>query len=57
MQESIDKYSVSYLSVTAFFRPLFQRHYHPTVQKFASHLIAGAPTEGSGALSLDLSQR
>ncbi|KFR11559.1 Nucleolar complex protein 3, partial [Opisthocomus hoazin] len=36
---------------------LLQRHYHPTVQKFASHLIAGAPTEGSGALSLDLSQR
>ncbi|NWI23872.1 NOC3L protein, partial [Sula dactylatra] len=36
---------------------LLQRHYHPTVQKFATHLIAGAPTEGSGALSLDLSQR
>ncbi|NXF35844.1 NOC3L protein, partial [Nyctibius bracteatus] len=36
---------------------LLQRHYHPTVQKFAAHLIAGAPTEGSGALSLDLSQR
>ncbi|RLW04149.1 hypothetical protein DV515_00005956 [Chloebia gouldiae] len=36
---------------------LLQRHYHPTVQKFASHLIAGAPTEGSGALPLDLSQR
>uniref|UniRef100_A0A8C5TYT6 Nucleolar complex protein 3 homolog n=1 Tax=Malurus cyaneus samueli TaxID=2593467 RepID=A0A8C5TYT6_9PASS len=35
---------------------LLQRHYHPTVQKFASHLIAGAPTEGSGALPLDLSQ-
>ncbi|NXD70094.1 NOC3L protein, partial [Eolophus roseicapillus] len=34
-----------------------QRHYHPTVQKFAAHLIAGAPTEGSAALSLDLSQR
>ncbi|NXS11514.1 NOC3L protein, partial [Neodrepanis coruscans] len=27
------------------------------LQKFAAHLIAGAPTEGSGALSLDLSQR
>ncbi|NXK96008.1 NOC3L protein, partial [Formicarius rufipectus] len=36
---------------------LLQRHYHPTVQKFAAHLIAGAPTEGSGALSLDFSQR
>ncbi|XP_061315151.1 nucleolar complex protein 3 homolog isoform X2 [Pezoporus flaviventris] len=36
---------------------LLQRHYHPTVQKFAAHLIAGAPTEGSAALSLDLSQR
>uniref|UniRef100_A0A8C3XEC0 Nucleolar complex protein 3 homolog n=1 Tax=Cyanoderma ruficeps TaxID=181631 RepID=A0A8C3XEC0_9PASS len=36
---------------------LLQRHYHPTVQKFASHLIAGAPTEGSGVLPLDLSQR
>ncbi|NXD89566.1 NOC3L protein, partial [Chaetorhynchus papuensis] len=36
---------------------LLQRHYHPTVQKFASHLIAGAPTEGSGALPLDLTQR
>ncbi|NXL57405.1 NOC3L protein, partial [Chordeiles acutipennis] len=36
---------------------LLQRHYHPTVQKFAAHLIVGAPTEGSGALSLELSQR
>ncbi|NXW09759.1 NOC3L protein, partial [Fregetta grallaria] len=36
---------------------LLRRHYHPTVQKFAAHLIVGAPTEGSGALSLDLSQR
>ncbi|KFP57119.1 Nucleolar complex protein 3, partial [Cathartes aura] len=36
---------------------LLQRHYHPTVQKFAAHLLAGAPSEGSGALSLDLSQR
>ncbi|OPJ84484.1 nucleolar complex 3-like protein [Patagioenas fasciata monilis] len=36
---------------------LLQRHYHPIVQKFAAHLIVGAPTEGSGALSLDLSQR
>ncbi|NWQ88767.1 NOC3L protein, partial [Burhinus bistriatus] len=36
---------------------LLQRHYHPTVRKFAAHLIVGAPTEGSAALSLDLSQR
>ncbi|NXL95353.1 NOC3L protein, partial [Alectura lathami] len=36
---------------------LLQRHYHPTVQKFAAHLIVGAPAEGSGALSLDLSRR
>ncbi|XP_065602227.1 nucleolar complex protein 3 homolog [Cyrtonyx montezumae] len=36
---------------------LLQRHYHPTVQKFAAHLAAGAPAEGSGALSLDLSRR
>uniref|UniRef100_A0A8D0KR90 Nucleolar complex protein 3 homolog n=1 Tax=Strix occidentalis caurina TaxID=311401 RepID=A0A8D0KR90_STROC len=36
---------------------LLQRHYHPTVQKYAAHLIVGAPTEGSAALSLDLSQR
>ncbi|KAM6306152.1 nucleolar complex protein 3 homolog [Aegotheles albertisi] len=36
---------------------LLQRHYHPIVQKFAAHLTAGAPTEGSGALSLDLSQK
>ncbi|NXY91213.1 NOC3L protein, partial [Alcedo cyanopectus] len=36
---------------------LLQRHYHPTVQIFASHLIAGAPTEGSAALALDLNQR
>uniref|UniRef100_A0A8C9G2L9 Nucleolar complex protein 3 homolog n=1 Tax=Pavo cristatus TaxID=9049 RepID=A0A8C9G2L9_PAVCR len=36
---------------------LLQRHYHPTVQKFAAHLAVGAPAEGSGALSLDLSRR
>ncbi|NXK48911.1 NOC3L protein, partial [Chauna torquata] len=36
---------------------LLQRHYHPTVQKFAAHLMVGAPAEGSGALSLDLSRR
>uniref|UniRef100_A0A8C2U8I9 Nucleolar complex protein 3 homolog n=1 Tax=Coturnix japonica TaxID=93934 RepID=A0A8C2U8I9_COTJA len=27
---------------------LLQRHYHPTVQKFAAHLAVGAPAEGSG---------
>ncbi|KGL96258.1 Nucleolar complex protein 3, partial [Charadrius vociferus] len=36
---------------------LLQRHYHTTVRKFAAHLIVGAPTEGSAALPLDLSQR
>ncbi|XP_027705546.1 nucleolar complex protein 3 homolog isoform X1 [Vombatus ursinus] len=34
-----------------------RRHYHPVVQRFASHLIAGAPSEGSEALRLDLSRR
>uniref|UniRef100_A0A8C0GZ80 Nucleolar complex protein 3 homolog n=1 Tax=Chelonoidis abingdonii TaxID=106734 RepID=A0A8C0GZ80_CHEAB len=34
-----------------------RRHYHPTVQKFADHLIAGAPAEGSEALRPDLSRR
>uniref|UniRef100_A0A8C8ARE4 Nucleolar complex protein 3 homolog n=1 Tax=Otus sunia TaxID=257818 RepID=A0A8C8ARE4_9STRI len=33
---------------------LLQRHYHPMVQKFAAHLIVGAPTEGSGKLLLIL---
>uniref|UniRef100_U3IYB7 Nucleolar complex protein 3 homolog n=1 Tax=Anas platyrhynchos platyrhynchos TaxID=8840 RepID=U3IYB7_ANAPP len=36
---------------------LLQRHYHPTVQKFAAHLAVGAPDEGSRALPLDLSRR
>ncbi|XP_047925274.1 nucleolar complex protein 3 homolog [Anser cygnoides] len=36
---------------------LLQRHYHPTVKKFAAHLAVGAPDEGSRALSLDLSRR
>uniref|UniRef100_A0A670ZJ13 Nucleolar complex protein 3 homolog n=1 Tax=Pseudonaja textilis TaxID=8673 RepID=A0A670ZJ13_PSETE len=30
------------------------RHYHPVVQKFAAHLLAGAPAEGSEALGHDL---
>ncbi|XP_053464298.1 nucleolar complex protein 3 homolog [Nycticebus coucang] len=34
-----------------------QRYYHPIVQKFASHLIAGAPSEGSEALKPELSRR
>ncbi|XP_072290451.1 nucleolar complex protein 3 homolog isoform X2 [Eucyclogobius newberryi] len=37
-------------------RPL-QRHFHPTVRSLASHLSHGAPTEGSKALSADLSRR
>ncbi|PKU30188.1 hypothetical protein llap_19508 [Limosa lapponica baueri] len=36
---------------------LLQRHYHPTVRTFATHLSVGAPAEGSAALPLDLSQR
>ncbi|XP_026770351.2 nucleolar complex protein 3 homolog isoform X2 [Pangasianodon hypophthalmus] len=34
-----------------------KRHYHPTVRKYATHLLAGAPSEGAGALSLELSRR
>uniref|UniRef100_A0A452IIN3 Nucleolar complex protein 3 homolog n=1 Tax=Gopherus agassizii TaxID=38772 RepID=A0A452IIN3_9SAUR len=34
-----------------------RRHYHPIVQKFADHLIAGAPAEGSEALRPDLNRR
>uniref|UniRef100_A0A8C6RG89 Nucleolar complex protein 3 homolog n=1 Tax=Nannospalax galili TaxID=1026970 RepID=A0A8C6RG89_NANGA len=34
-----------------------RRHYHPTVQRFATHLIAGAPSEGSEALKPELSRR
>uniref|UniRef100_A0A8C9SRY9 Nucleolar complex protein 3 homolog n=1 Tax=Scleropages formosus TaxID=113540 RepID=A0A8C9SRY9_SCLFO len=33
------------------------RHYHPVVRTFAAHLIAGAPSEGSGALGMELSRR
>lgn len=36
---------------------VLQRHYHPTVQSFAAHLIAGAPSEGSQALKPELSRR
>ncbi|XP_047464807.1 nucleolar complex protein 3 homolog isoform X2 [Mugil cephalus] len=34
-----------------------QRHYHPVVRRFASHLSRGAPSEGSAALSVELSRR
>ncbi|XP_042312774.1 nucleolar complex protein 3 homolog isoform X2 [Sceloporus undulatus] len=34
-----------------------QRHYHPVVQKFAAHLAAGAPGEGSQALGHEFSRR
>uniref|UniRef100_A0A7N5JPH5 Nucleolar complex protein 3 homolog n=1 Tax=Ailuropoda melanoleuca TaxID=9646 RepID=A0A7N5JPH5_AILME len=34
-----------------------RRHYHPVVQRFAAHLIAGAPSEGSEALKPELSRR
>ncbi|KAG8435245.1 hypothetical protein GDO86_013264 [Hymenochirus boettgeri] len=34
-----------------------QRHYHPVVQIFASHLCAGAPSEGSNILKSELSRR
>nr|XP_060623027.1 nucleolar complex protein 3 homolog [Anolis sagrei ordinatus] len=33
-----------------------KRHYHPIVQKFASHLLAGAPGEGSEALAHEFSR-
>ncbi|KAK9965128.1 hypothetical protein ABG768_004237 [Culter alburnus] len=36
---------------------LLKRHYHPVVRKFAAHLMKGAPSEGSGALSMELSRR
>lgn len=34
-----------------------QRHYHPVVRRFAVHLSQGAPSEGSAALSVELSRR
>ncbi|KAM3592057.1 uncharacterized protein V6R79_012117 [Siganus canaliculatus] len=34
-----------------------QRHYHPVVRQLAFHLCQGAPSEGSAALSVDLSRR
>ncbi|XP_076856806.1 nucleolar complex protein 3 homolog [Brachyhypopomus gauderio] len=34
-----------------------KRHYHPMVRKYATHLLCGAPSEGSGALGMELSRR
>ncbi|XP_075072534.1 nucleolar complex protein 3 homolog [Mixophyes fleayi] len=34
-----------------------QRHYHPVVRIFATHLCVGAPSEGSAALRASLSRR
>ncbi|XP_067100906.1 nucleolar complex protein 3 homolog [Osmerus mordax] len=34
-----------------------KRHYHPVVRRFASHVALGAPSEGSGALQVQLSRR
>lgn len=36
---------------------LLQRHYHPVVKRFAAHLCAGAPAEGSESLKHDLGRR
>ncbi|XP_022598762.1 nucleolar complex protein 3 homolog [Seriola dumerili] len=34
-----------------------QRHFHPVVRQFASHLCQGAPSEGAGSLGAKLSRR
>uniref|UniRef100_A0A3B3VK27 Nucleolar complex protein 3 homolog n=1 Tax=Poecilia latipinna TaxID=48699 RepID=A0A3B3VK27_9TELE len=34
-----------------------QRHFHPVVRRFAGHLSHGAPSDGSAALSMELSRR
>ncbi|XP_010630369.1 nucleolar complex protein 3 homolog isoform X2 [Fukomys damarensis] len=47
----------SSIGILATIRTLMHRHYHPVVQKFAAHLIAGAPSEGSEALKPELSRR
>ncbi|XP_073683942.1 nucleolar complex protein 3 homolog [Garra rufa] len=36
---------------------LLKTHFHPIVRKFAVHLMKGAPSEGSGALNMELSRR
>lgn len=33
-----------------------QRHYHPTIQKLATHLMNGAPPTGNGSLPTDLAK-
>lgn len=33
---------------------LLQRHYHPTVRQFSSHISNGVPTMGNNALNLDI---
>ncbi|EPY88761.1 hypothetical protein CB1_000155006 [Camelus ferus] len=47
----------SSIGILATNRILMHRHYHPIVQRFAAHLIAGAPSEGSEALKPELSRR
>lgn len=36
---------------------ILMRHYQPIVRKFAAHLSLGAPSEGSGALGVNMSRR
>ncbi|XP_058261907.1 nucleolar complex protein 3 homolog [Hemibagrus wyckioides] len=36
---------------------VLKRHYHPMVRKYATHLLAGAPSEGAGALNIELGRR
>ncbi|XP_051958764.1 nucleolar complex protein 3 homolog [Xyrauchen texanus] len=36
---------------------LLKTHYHPMVRKYAVHLMVGAPSEGSGALNMELGRR
>lgn len=34
-----------------------KKHYHPVVRRFAAHLSLGAPSDGSGALNVELSRK
>ncbi|KAM6951572.1 nucleolar complex protein 3 homolog [Aplochiton taeniatus] len=34
-----------------------KKHYHPVVRRFAAHLSHGAPSDGSGALNVELSRK
>ncbi|XP_030630348.1 nucleolar complex protein 3 homolog [Chanos chanos] len=34
-----------------------KNHYHPIVRRLATHLMVGAPSEGAGALSMELSRK